>query len=208
MRRLCLYVRVVGLIEQPVRLVRLTRAEPPGYAAGDDARRAIYGAALQQFEELLAAAGAVGPMSRPLPLFYALSQAGRAIVAAFGEKPEIGSHGLSEVRSAGVTDVRRFQIRATQGSRSAFAAVAAATSSEAFIGSVELGALWAALSERAYMPSEGWDSAWRPSLGLLVTGTPCENGAMPAFLAAALARPLEIGHCRREQYVPHLACER
>jgi hypothetical protein len=60
-------------------------AEPPGLAAGDQQRRLTYGAALDQFEELMTAASAATPRSRPLPLFYALSQAGRAIAAVHRE---------------------------------------------------------------------------------------------------------------------------
>jgi hypothetical protein len=59
--------------------IRATRASPPGHAHDDAERRRVYGAALAQFDELIAASAAVGPASRPLPLFYALSQAGRAV---------------------------------------------------------------------------------------------------------------------------------
>jgi hypothetical protein len=55
----------------------------PGHAA-KGARRELYGAALQQFDELIEASRNAGHTSRPLPLFYALSQAGRAVVAAHG----------------------------------------------------------------------------------------------------------------------------
>ena len=54
-------------------------------------------AALGQFDELLDAAGSVGPASRPLPLYYALNQAGTAIAAALqdpGREWQPGSHGL------------------------------------------------------------------------------------------------------------------
>jgi hypothetical protein len=61
--------------------IRATRASPPGRAGDDEERRRVYGAALAQFDELIAAASVVGPASRPLPLFYALSQAGRAVAA-------------------------------------------------------------------------------------------------------------------------------
>ena len=47
----------------------------------------MFSAALGQFDELLTAAASVGPASRPLPLYYALNQAGRAIVAAL-QQPE------------------------------------------------------------------------------------------------------------------------
>jgi hypothetical protein len=57
------------------------RAAPP-LAAQDPEPRAVFSAALQQSEELFAAAEVAGPAAKPLPLFYALSQAGRAIAAA------------------------------------------------------------------------------------------------------------------------------
>jgi hypothetical protein len=73
--------------------LRMTRANLPGAAAGDPDRSHVYRAALEQFEELIRAASEVGPSSRPLPLFYALAQAGRAIVAARGG-PDHRGHGL------------------------------------------------------------------------------------------------------------------
>jgi len=113
--------------------IRWTRSEPPGKAANDEGRRALYCASLQQFEELLTAAEAAGHASRPLPLFYALSQAGRAIVAAYGDAPVCAGHGLGEVRpSNGETALlhRRIERRATQ--RDTFGAVARATQSGDF----------------------------------------------------------------------------
>ena len=78
--------------------IRALRAMPPGRAANDQDRRRVFSAALGQFDELLTAAASVGPASRPLPLYYALNQAGRAIVAALQQpdrpwEPRI--HGLS-----------------------------------------------------------------------------------------------------------------
>ena len=71
---------------------------PPGRAASDSERRGVFSAAIGQFDELLDAAKAVGPASRPLPLYYALNQAGRAIAAALlsPDRPWRPSvHGLS-----------------------------------------------------------------------------------------------------------------
>jgi hypothetical protein len=47
--------------------LRATRANPPGLAATDEERKETYGAAVQQFDELLLAASTVSPISRPLP---------------------------------------------------------------------------------------------------------------------------------------------
>jgi hypothetical protein len=74
--------------------LRMTRSEPPGAAKIDAAAAATYRAAMEQFEELMGAAASIGYPSRPLPLFYALSQAGRAIVAARGG-PAHQTHGLT-----------------------------------------------------------------------------------------------------------------
>src|SRR5216684_8342414 len=71
----------------------MTRSSPGGLAKSDAERAGVYRAALQQFEELMRAAQSSGPASRPLPLFYALTQAGRAIVAVRGG-PDHQGHGL------------------------------------------------------------------------------------------------------------------
>lgn len=71
----------------------MTRANLPRGVAGDLNRARVYRAALNQGEELVRAAQEIGPSSRPLPLFYAVAQAGRAIVAARGGPDHYG-HGL------------------------------------------------------------------------------------------------------------------
>ena len=133
-------------------LIQATRASPPGYAHDDEERRAIYGAALAQFDELISAAAAVGPASRPLPLFYALSQAGRAISAAHATGLwALGSHGLEapeldqpllEVkvkRHTAVSEEDRWVDSVT--------GVADATKGEVFAKGVTIGAVWASLPE-------------------------------------------------------------
>lgn len=73
----------------------MSRARPPGLAAADEDRNLTYSAALQQAEELLSAARSSGWASRPLPLFYSLSQAGRAVAAAVAPDGwELHGHGL------------------------------------------------------------------------------------------------------------------
>jgi hypothetical protein len=63
------------------RHIRSLRYQPPGRADVGERKR-IFGAALEQAEQLFTAAEAVGYASRPILLFYGLSQAGRAIAAA------------------------------------------------------------------------------------------------------------------------------
>jgi hypothetical protein len=130
-------------------------------------RRAIYGAALQQFEELLTAASVVGPASRPLPLFYALSQAGRAIVAAFGDVPATRGHGLQEATTGlPLTDVLHFSVKrqAKNDRTDLFGAVCRATSSRDFEGAIEIGAAWAALPSMFRVPRISWRPDWRSVL--------------------------------------------
>jgi hypothetical protein len=64
--------------------LRQTRSNPPGTASTDPDAAELYRASLEQFEQLMRVAAEAGPASRPLPLFYALSQAGRAVAAARG----------------------------------------------------------------------------------------------------------------------------
>ena len=78
--------------------MRSLRADPPGLAVGD--RKATFVMALEQAEQLFIAAENTGPAARPLPLFYGLSQAGRALLATKvpGDPWRPRSHGIGEVR--------------------------------------------------------------------------------------------------------------
>jgi hypothetical protein len=62
--------------------IRALRAAPTGAAATNEDRRETFVASLRQAEELADAAIVAGYAARPVPLFYSLSQAGRAIAAA------------------------------------------------------------------------------------------------------------------------------
>ena len=160
-------------------VIRATRSDPPGQAASDRARRQTYGAALQQFDELLAAARAAGHASRPLPLFYALSQAGRAIAAAFASSASITMHGLSEDRSATSADPLLRRVRRSRSPTDALTVVCGALNCPDPFGSsatvMELGTAWAALPEQnQYLP--GWKPRWRPALVAFNTATGYEAG--------------------------------
>jgi hypothetical protein len=162
-----------------LRNLRGTRAQPPARAAADSYRRALYGAGLEQFEELLRAAEVVGVAARPLPLFYALSQAGRAIVAAKGKSPDIDGHGLAEDRTKpapGDLLHRRVKRVPNRKHKDAFGAVAQATGSPDFIGGVDLGALWASLGQTYRLPAESWLPEWRPALWIMEQGGPPAPG--------------------------------
>jgi len=132
--------------------IRATRASPPGFARDDNERRRVYGAALAQFDELIAASAAVGPASRPLPLFYALSQAGRAIAAAHAETAwRLRWHGLSSQElSMAPLDIevsRMAAVSKDERSVDSVTGVADATGSEVFAKATTIGALWSSLPE-------------------------------------------------------------
>jgi len=78
--------------------LRATRRSPPPAAAGDPVRRRTYVFALEQAEQMFRAAITVGVATRPLQVFYGLSQAGRAIAAAAsaltGDRWELAGHGI------------------------------------------------------------------------------------------------------------------
>lgn len=63
------------------RQIRALRSRPPGRAGRGDRKR-VFGSALEQAEQLFTAAESAGYATRPILLFYGLSQAGRAIAAA------------------------------------------------------------------------------------------------------------------------------
>lgn len=132
--------------------IRATRSSPPGYAGENPERRGVYGAALAQFDELISAAESVGTATRPLPLFYALSQAGRAIAAAHAAGAwRLRAHGLSATELSHPlldTPIVSDPLRGTGPDvADSPSALAAATGSDMFTGSVSIRELWASLPE-------------------------------------------------------------
>lgn len=118
--------------------MRSLRAAPPGRASSGR-RGKTFGAALEQFEQLLLAAKNVPPHSAPILLFYALAQGGRAILAARApDQWEIHGHGLSATP-------QRDPIGATcvaPSGNGLFQAVAAATGSASVDRAVTLSEIW------------------------------------------------------------------
>jgi hypothetical protein len=134
------------------------RAAPTGSAIVNDEHRRIFTAALNQAEELAVAASAVGYAARPLPQFYSVSQAGRAIAAAhLTDKAELMGHGLSFAYDP--EGSLRSTVTPPKGQKSsgAFQDVAIATGSPRLESSVELGALWAANPD---LQQTGVNSRW------------------------------------------------
>lgn len=80
-------------------LLRTMRHKPPGRAAKGN-RRDTFNAALEQAEQLFAAAETTGAASRPMLIFYGTSQLGRAISAAStmlgNEEYKLSGHGIND----------------------------------------------------------------------------------------------------------------
>ena len=139
--------------------IRLSRSGPIGNLENGSEAARIYRAALQQFEELMKASESTGPSSRPLTLFYALSQAGRAICAAHGVSHPRG-HGLTLDPNPG--ELFSSTVRPSKHTPTGqFQAVANAVGSPSPSGPVELGALMASLPELCdeLMQSADWARA-------------------------------------------------
>ena len=136
-------------------LLRMSRSRPPGLAGMDNRRADLYRASLQQFEELLSAAASIGPAGSPLPLYYALNQAGRAVLAACeadDSKVFVATnehHGLTLARASVGRDLLDALSQPVRPDIGHFQKVAAATGSPllAVDSGVPLGALIASLPE-------------------------------------------------------------
>src|SRR6266851_223292 len=124
----------------------MTRSRPVGLAQSDPIRAGLYRAALEQFEELIKASASSGPASRPLPLFYALTQASRAITAVRGG-PDHRGHGLK--LGDRKSDALRTEVIPVHGQTSPghFQAVASTVGSPTLASSAPIGALLASLPE-------------------------------------------------------------
>lgn len=107
-------------------------------------RRGAFSAAMQQFEDLLAASAAVGSASRPITLYYATVQAGLAVAAAHKTDPwSFSRHGLKlHNPRTPVADI----VVGPEGA-GAFQFVAQATGSPVLHSPVPFGALWASLPD-------------------------------------------------------------
>lgn len=128
--------------------IRRLRALPPPLLASldtDGRRTRVFQSALTQAEELWEAAAVAGAASRPLPLFYCVSQAGRALCAAWSreDKWEPEGHGLSSRQDPVPDNVVDYTVKTRNSG--AFIMAARALGSDTFRGPVSLGALWAAM---------------------------------------------------------------
>lgn len=132
-------------------------------------RRKTFAAAMQQFEEQMAAAKVVTPVTRPLNLYYGLVQAGLAIAAAHEPDPwSFNKHGLK----LGDLRAELEDIAVQPDGNGAFQKVASATNSSEIIGPVSIGALWSSLPDLCDSAPLGSSSKFPHALYLTVDNPP------------------------------------
>lgn len=85
-------------MQESWRQIRGLRSDPPDRIKQDPQRQRMYSASLEQAEQQMRTAASVQYQSRPLNLFYSLSQAGRAVAAAREPRDDIW-----ELRGHGIT---------------------------------------------------------------------------------------------------------
>lgn len=155
----------IGDLDDELARVRELRAQAIELAAAGGERRETFGTALEQFEQLLRSAAASPPTTSPLPLFYALSQAGRAIAAARhtdDDRWSFRGHGIHGPEGAFPPILGDTILRISTGGRGAFRIVSEATGSPVFSDhELTLGDLWASLPQMPTVPGLG-DGALTP----------------------------------------------
>lgn len=138
--------------------LRQSRATPPSSIADDVEQLEIFRSCMRQFEDLIGAARSTGAAGKPLPLFYAASQAASAIIAVHGgEQPT--SHGLSFIEKDSESALGS-RVAVRLGGR--FSGLANALGEPEPKGEIALGALLNSLpefSDRRHPTIPGWDSA-------------------------------------------------
>ncbi|MFF2954095.1 YaaC family protein [Kitasatospora sp. NPDC057965] len=138
--------------EEIWRELRQMRHRPPGRASSGD-RRATFTSSLEQAEQMFRAAATVGYATRPLLLFYGISQAGRAVAAAAVKAGPndymLGTHGIAttDMTAANLTQV----IERAKGS-GAFGQVAEILGSPSLPEPTPLGDIWATIPEAIEHP--------------------------------------------------------
>ncbi len=138
-------------------MIRNLRHKPPGSAAGG-ARKQTFNAALEQAEQLFIAAENVGPATRPLLVFYGISQAGRAVAAASNLKNtryRLSGHGITAIGMDAVHNTGLTKLAVQDDGRGSFTEVAGVLKCASVPDETELGSFWNILPELRRFPLPG-----------------------------------------------------
>ncbi|MFD6769878.1 YaaC family protein [Micromonospora chalcea] len=144
-------------------MLRSLRHEPPGWAKRG-ARKVMFGAALEQSEQLFSAARSVTPAASPLLLFYGLSQAGRAVAAAAAgrenaDRWRLSGHGITNSNAAGIQPSSLATLTVQNQGSGSFTQLADILGAASLPTPVAIGDIWCLLPESAYFPLPGMGSA-------------------------------------------------
>lgn len=152
------------------RQLRALRHDPPGPAERGN-RKKVFGSALEQSQQLFEAAEAVDYASRPILLFYGLSQAGRAIAAAAtslgGNDYRLVGHGIEVLNLDQRPRIADLDVR--DRGRGSFTQLAPPLSSGTLPQGASLGGLWASIPTLAEMPLDYGSTEHRPAVQVQVS---------------------------------------
>ncbi|WP_394346715.1 YaaC family protein [Streptomyces dangxiongensis] len=142
-------------IQQTWRSLRSLRSAPPAPVRNSGRRKEVFSASLEQSEQYFRAAEAVGYETRPVLIFYGLSQMGRAIAAATHvdrcpspEDWQLSGHGIRVPgisQAAAQGDIGRLTVR-DQG-KGAFTQLARFLDSPSLPTPVQLSEVWDSIPE-------------------------------------------------------------
>ena len=139
------------------RMLRALRHSPPGRAT-KGVRSRVFNSALEQSEQLFKAAESVGPQSRPLLVFYGLSQAARALSAASANVSnddfKLYAHGIKVPNLSAAVNAPIADLTVAPQSGS-FNQLANILKSSNFAPQVRLGDLWGVLPGNERFPVAG-----------------------------------------------------
>jgi hypothetical protein len=146
------------------RHIRALRYRPPG-RAGSSQRRRIFGSALEQAEQLFTAADDLDYVSRPILLFYGLSQAGRAIAAAStsadGNDYRLRGHGIT-TQNLDYHELHRITV--IDDGIGSFTQLAPLLRSGSLPSGTPLGQLWAVIPDLREFPLHTDSTEYSPVL--------------------------------------------
>lgn len=144
--------------EKAWHMLRALRHKPPGYAGSGD-RKATFNAALEQSEQFTRAAAGVGVATRPVLLFYAVSQAGWVISSAArsrnGQDWRLGGgHGIT-ARRLSALDVPLSKVTVQNSGHGSFTEVAETLCAASLPDETTLGDLWCLIPGAESSPLHG-----------------------------------------------------
>jgi len=153
-------------------------------------RRALFTASLEQAEQQFLAASVTPIQTRPLNAFYGLSQAGRAVAAAYiaGDDYQLFGHGISGPSGVGgisdeVDAFPRAVVATDSKKRSgSFVRLSAALDSAVFPNGVDLGTLWQMVVE-----AQLHEQLEPPRWPVLLSNSPNDSDVVSASVCGAMS---------------------